>query len=379
MLYISNYLIKLTAITVLICRQKKIKWLQVYILLSLYLFIGCNVITGPGDAELERVEETAEKVVEEAEINDTVVLKEGNFVIGILQFMEHQALDDTRAGILDAMESEGLVQGSNLKLIYENALGDHTACHLIADYFVQEDVDLIIAIATPAAHAAANAVQFRDIPVIFAAVTEPQAAGIVDNWEKPGVSVTGVSDLTPVRALMEMSLEIMPDTENIGVVYNDEEINSVVQVKLSINAAHDLGVNIVEAVANHRDEVTPAAEGLVGQVDVIWIPTDNLVLEAFDSIYQVMTESRVPVIGASTQFAAQGAICATGFEYYDLGIQAGVMVVETLMGADPALTPVQQPTDILIAINLKAAETIGYKIPFELMLMADDIYTGNEK
>lgn len=376
---LSNYLPKRITINVLICRQKKIKLLQIYIFLALCLLTGCNVITDPGDVEMERVEEKAEKVVEEAEIDDVALLEEGNFVIGILQFMEHQALDDTRAGILDAMELEGLIQGSNLKVIYENALGDQTACYLIADNFVQDNVDLIIAIATPAAQAAASAVQFRDIPVIFAAVTEPYAAGVVDDWDKPGVSVTGVSDLTPVRALMEMALEIMPDTENIGVVYNDEEINSVVQVILSREAAAELGVTIVESVANHRDQVMPAAEDLAGQVDVIWTPTDNLILEAFDSIYQVMKESRVPVIGASTQFAAQGALCATGFEYYDLGIQAGAMVVEALRGADPALTPVQQPTEILIAINLQAAEHIGYRIPFELMLMADNIYTGNEK
>ena len=361
-------------------RQERAGWLMVFFFLSLFFFPGCNEIADPAGTKPEPAEKTAEKTVEETETEtetetkENAVLEEGNFVIGILQFMEHQALSDTRSGILDAMEAEGLSQAENLTVKYKNALGDVATCQSIAESFVQEEVDLIIAIATPAVQAAAEAAKSRNIPVLFAAVTEPQAAGVVDDWEKPGVPVTGVSDLTPVRALMEMALEIMPDTENIGVVYNDEEVNSVVQVDLSKEAAAELGVNVVEAVANQRDEITPAAEALVGQVDVIWIPTDNLVLEAFDSIYQVMQESQIPVIGASTQFAAQGAICATGFEYYDLGFQAGIMVADVLRGADPSITPIQLPTEILIAINLQAAENIGYPIPFEFLLMADEIF-----
>lgn len=375
----AKHLQKSAATIKAIRRQRRVVGFALFFLFYLYGFPGCSEVADPPGMRQEPVEETAEKALEEAKSKENAVLEDGDFVIGVLQFTEHQALNDAWSGILDAMNAEGLAQDENLTVKYKNALGSVNACQTIAKHFAQDDVDLIIALATPAVQAAAEAAYSRDIPVVFAAVTEPQAAGVVNDWQKPGTQVTGVSDLTPVWALMEMALEIMPDTQNIGVVYNDEEVNSVIQVDLSKEAATALDVNVVESVARKRAEITPAAEALIGKVDVIWIPTDNLILEAFDSIYRVMENSQIPVIGASTQFAAQGALCATGFEYYDLGFQAGIMVAEILRGADPAVTPVQQPTDILIAINLKAAENIGYHIPFEFLLMADELYFEVER
>jgi len=293
------------------------------------------------------------------------------FHIGILQFTEHKALDAVHSGILDALEKGGLKQGLNIKIDYHNSQGDRDRCRLTMEKFVEERVDLIVAIATPSAQAA---VEQEDIPVLFAAVTEPQKAGLVESWEEPNTNATGVSDLNPVEALLDMTMEVVPDAENIGVIYNDTEVNSVVQVELSRQIADELGVNIVEARAQNPEDVGAVAEKLVNKADVIWVPTDNTVLSAFDQLIEIMERHKIPVVGASTEFAMQGAMYATGYDYYILGLQAGDMALELIGGADPAVMPVQMSTEIHIAINMHSAEKIGYSIPFEVLVITDQIF-----
>lgn len=328
----------------------------VMLLLAVGLLGGCETAPEP-EPEPPEEEETAE--VE-------------TYAIGIVQFVEHPALDAVRQGILDALADEGLVEGDNLAVDYKNAQAEPATCVTISEGFVSDGVDLIVAIATPAVQAAATAA--TEIPVVFAAVTEPQEAGVVESWDRPNTNVTGVSDLNPVKELLEMGLEIVPGAENMGVIYNTGEVNSVVQVELAKEAAQELGVNIVESVATHTGEVGTAAEALIGNADLIWIPTDNTAITAFHSIVKVMEDSNIPVIGASTEFAELGAVAAIGFDYYDLGYQAGILAAEVLRGADPAVTPVQLPTEIFYAINPSAAEGIGIELPQALVDRAELVY-----
>jgi len=291
--------------------------------------------------------------------------------IGILQFAEHSALDAVHSGMLDALEAAGLKQDLHINIDYYNSQGNPHRCQATIEQFVEDSVDLIVAIATPSAQAA---VEQKEIPVLFAAVTEPQKAGLIETWEEPNTNATGVSDLNPIEALLDMTMEVVPEVENIGVVYNDTEVNSVIQVELSRQIAEDLGVNIVKASAENPEEVGTMAEKLVNEVDVIWIPTDNTVLAAFDKLIKIMERDNIPVVGASTEFAMQGAMYATGYDYYVIGLQAGDMAVEVISGTDPSVMPVQMSSDIHIAINMQSAKEIGYRIPFEVLLITDQIY-----
>ena len=294
-----------------------------------------------------------------------------SFHIGVLQFAEHPALDAVYSGIIEALDTAGLKSGQHTHIDYYNSRGDPNRCRLTIEKFVEDRVDLIVAIATPSAQAA---VEQKDIPVLFAAVTEPREAGLVETWENPNTNATGVSDLTPVEALLDMTMEVVPDAQDIGVVYNATEVNSVVQVELSRQVADELGINIVTASAESPEEVGEMAEKLADKVDVIWVPTDNTVLSAFHELTEIMDRHNMPVVGASTEFAMEGAMYATGYDYHALGLQAGDMAVELISGVDPAVMPVQMPTEIHIAINMQSAEKIGYRIPFEVLVIADQIF-----
>ncbi len=292
--------------------------------------------------------------------------------LGILQFAQIPALDSAREGILKALAYEGFVEGENLVVHYQNAEGDFERCEAIAEEFLKIGVDLIIATATPAVQAVAAVA--KDIPVVFAAVTEPQRAGVVESWERPGRNVTGVSDLNPVGALLEMVLAIVPHAQKFGVIYNANEINSVVQVEISRRIAEEIGIEIIEAAVTRPGEVRQAAAELAGEADIIWVPSDNTIMSAFDTVVEEIKAKNKMAFGANIKFAEMGAVCAIGFDYFELGLQAGVMVAAIIRGADPALMPVQIPTEIHIAINLDMAEKVGYKIPFEVLLVADEIF-----
>ncbi|UMZ72801.1 ABC transporter substrate-binding protein [Natranaerofaba carboxydovora] len=299
------------------------------------------------------------------------VLPDKNINIGLLQYIEHQALDSVKSGIIDAIKKADLKDNYNIRIDYQNAHGEQQKCQLIVDQFVKDGVDLIVAIATPAAEAASKQ---KEVPVVFAAVTEPQTAGLVESWEKPNTNVTGVSDLTPVEALLDMAIAAMPNAENIGVIYNDAEINSVVQIELSYEISKELGINIIEKQVTGPSEVESMAETLANKVDIVWVPTDNTVLAAIKPLINTMNKYNIPVIGASTEFARGGAMYATGYDYYLLGLQSGDMAIEVLKGANIADIPVRTPSEIRIAINMKTADEIGYQIPFEMMLIADEVY-----
>ena len=294
------------------------------------------------------------------------------FNIGIVQLVEHAALDDARMGTIQALADEGFVEGQNLNIDFKNAQGEPATAVIISQGFVADNLDLIIAITTPAVQAAATATQ--DIPIVFNSVTDPQEAGVVESWEQPNTNVTGVSDLNPVKETLELILEIQPGTKNVGIIYNTGEVNSVVQADIAKSLASDLNINIVEATVTHTGEVGTAAEALVGKVDAIFLPTDNTSMTAFHSILRVTEENGIMVVGSATEFAELGAVAAIGFNYYDLGYQSGIMAAQVLKGANPAEMPVQLPTKVFYAINEAAAQKIGITLPQGLVDRAEIKY-----
>lgn len=294
--------------------------------------------------------------------------------IGITQIVTHPALDANRQGFIDQMVEEGFIEGENVAYDYRTPEGDMTVAASIAQKFVTDEVDLILAIATPTAQACVQAVEGTDIKIVFGSVTDPVAAGLVDSWDNPGGSVTGISDWADVATQIQLLVDIMPDAKKLGVIYNAGEVNSVVQVDELKKVAPGLGITeIVEATAATTADVLAAAQSLVGRVDVIWIPTDNTVVSAFESVVKVSEENMIPLFAADVATVERGAIGTPGIDYYQLGRECGQVAARILRGENPADIPVKKVDMTDLFLNPSAAERMGITIPQSVLDKATNI------
>lgn len=291
--------------------------------------------------------------------------------IGIMQIVEHPALDAARQGFVDALAEAGYKPGVKVVYDVQNAQGDMATAQLIAQKFVAAKVDLILAIATPTAQAAAKATD--RIPILITAVTDPVAAGLVKSIQKPGGNVTGTSDLNPVADQLKLLQELAPKVRRVGIIYNAGETNSLVQVEMARKAADRLGLKVVEATVSNSSGVYQAAESLLGKVDAIYVPTDNTVVSALEAVLKVAQKGKLPVIGGEGETVKRGALATVGIDYYRLGRQTGKMAVEILKGKNPGEMPIQYQEELRLIINLKAARAIGLEVPPALLQRADEI------
>lgn len=288
--------------------------------------------------------------------------------IGITQIVEHPALDAAREGFKKALADAGYEEGKNVTYDEQNAQGDQKNAATIASKFASDNVDLVLAIATPTAQAVAQAIQ--DIPVLFTAVTDPVAAELVDSNEKPGGNVTGTNDLNPVADQVKLIKDVVPDAKTVGVVYSSGEVNSEVQVKLAEKAAKDLGLELKKATVANSSEIGQAVQSLKG-VDALYIPTDNNVTAGIEAIVQFAEANKTPLFGAEGNQVASGAIATFGINYTDLGYQTGEMAVKILKGeAKPATMPVESSKKLEAYVNLGAAQRMGVTLPDDLVAEA---------
>ncbi|MDX5400145.1 MAG: ABC transporter substrate-binding protein, partial [Actinomycetes bacterium] len=208
------------------------------------------------------------------------------------------------------------------------------------------------------------------VPILFTAVTDPVSADLVDSLEAPGGNATGTSDANPVMEQLELVKRLNPDATTVGIVYSSGEVNSQVQVDWAKDAAAELGLEIVEAAISTSAEVQQAAESL--DVDAFYVPTDNTVVSALESVIQVAEDKQILTIAAEGDSVARGTVATYGIDYYQLGYQTGEMAVKILRGeADPASMPVETQSDLQLYLNLAAAERMGVTIPEDLLAEAD--------
>ncbi len=284
--------------------------------------------------------------------------------IGISQIVSHPSLDAARDGFKAALADAGY----DVEYDEQNAQGDQSIAASIAGKFASEDLDMILAIATPTAISVAQAV--TDIPVLFTAVTDPVDAGLVASLESPGGNVTGTSDAVPVSDLLELVTRLSPDAKTVGIVYNPGESNAVTQVEWAQDAAADLGLEIVLATADTSNGVQQAAESL--DVDAFFVITDNTVVSALETLIQVAETKGIPVIASEGDSVARGAIATIGISYYDLGYQTGEMAVKILKGeVTTDSMPVETQSELAVYLNTGAAERMGVTIPADLLAEAD--------
>jgi putative ABC transport system substrate-binding protein len=287
--------------------------------------------------------------------------------VAITQIVEHPALDACRKGV----EEELKAQGIDVTWSYESAQGNPGTAGQIARKFVGDAPDAIVAISTPSAQAVVAAT--KDIPVVFTAVTDPVGAKLIANPEKPGGNVTGMTDLSPIAAHLDLIARITPNAKKIGVIYNPGEANSVTLVGLVKEHAPAHGMTIVEAAAPRSNDVLAAARSLVGKVDAVYVPTDNTVVSALEGVIKTGIENKLPIYAGDTDSVPRGAIAALGFNYYDVGRQTGAIVARVLMGEKPGDIAVQGIEKTELAVNPKSAEAMGVTIPAEVIAEAKTV------
>ncbi len=296
----------------------------------------------------------------EGKANDT---EKDSFKIAISQYVEHPSLDATREGFMAALKDAGLIEKENLTVDYSNAQADSTNNMSIAQKIAGEKYDLVLGIATPPAIALAG--QVKNSPVLFAAVTDPLDAKLVDNLDKPGGNISGASDTNPeaITKLMDFISANFKDVKNVGVVLNQGEPNAVIMADIAEKQLEKNGIKMVRATVTNTSEVKQAAESLVGRADAIYITLDNTVVEAVNSVIQVANDNDIPFFSADRDTVENGAFATIGFKYYDHGYQVGQMAVEVLKnGKKVGDLKVTVPDKLDLILNLKAAAEQGIEV-----------------
>lgn len=292
--------------------------------------------------------------------------------IGIVQIVEHPSLNTIRESIIKELAEKGFKDGDNIIIDYQNAQNDQTNLKTICHKFAGSRYDLIIAIATPSAQAAAG--ETRDIPVLFSAVTDPVGAGLVSDLKKPDKNVTGTSDAVSAEKIMELAQRITPDIKRIGALYNSGETNSVSVVKNLKEYAQKNGMTVVEATVTNSSEVQQAVQSLAGKVDAIFSPIDNTVASAMPVVTKVANQEKIPVYVGADSMVKDGGLATCGINYEVLGKETGDMAADILNGKKISDIPVRVMTDMDIYLNKSTADQIGVKIPEDVLKAAVKVF-----
>ena len=286
--------------------------------------------------------------------------------IGVLQLVEHAALDAAYQGFIDSLAEDGYVDGDTIEVDYQNAQGDQANLMTMSERFVKDNVDLILAIATPAAQAVAAAT--TEIPILITAVTDPVAAKLAESMEVPGMNVTGTTDAGPIDKQLALLQEMFPEIETLGVIYNSSEVNSEVQAKQAEEIAKSMGWEVRFGTITSVNDIEQVALSMIGRVQAIYAPTDNTIASAMPNLVKVAEEKKIPIMCGEPGMVEAGGLVSIGIDYYKLGFQTGKMAVQILKGeAEPASMPIESLTDADIVINLNFAKAIGYEVSQDLL------------
>ena len=293
---------------------------------------------------------------------------ENHYTIGIGQFGPHGSLDNCREGFLLGLAEEGIVEGENLTVKYQNANFDGSTTNTIAQAFVSDKVDLICAIATPMAQAAYNAAEGSDIPVVFTAITDVELAGLTEG------NITGTSDMLPVEDQLKLIRAMMPDAKRIGILYTTSESNSISTIATYKELAPNYGFEIVDTGVATQADVPLAVDNLVTKVDCISNLTDNTVVGALPVILDAAGEKNIPVFGSEIEQVKLGCVAAEGLDYIDLGKQTGRMAAKVLTGeAKASEIPYEVLKESQLTINSDVMAELNLTLPEDMMSRATDV------
>lgn len=335
---------------------------------------GCSAQKG-GDATTAAPSAQADTTAEASQGGTAGETDGKTYVIGIGQFAEHGSLDNCRTGFMQGLLEEGLVEGENLTVMYENSQADGGTANQIIDNFVAKKADLICAIATPMAQSAYSAAKKDNIPVIFTAVTDPVMAELANADGTPVGEITGTSDKLPVENQLAMIRTILPDAKKIGIMYSTSEINSVSAIEEYKEAAADYGFEIVESGVSSTADIPLAADNLLEKVDCINNLTDNTVVSSLPVILDKAGKKGIPVFGSEIEQVRIGCLATVGLDYISLGEQTGRMAAKVLKGEKKAS---EMNFEIIEEAafygNNKVAENLGIAIPESLSSTAAGMF-----
>ena len=249
--------------------------------------------------------------------------------IGVLQYVEHPSLSATRKGFIEELKEEGYVDGKNIKIDYQNAQGDQSNLQTISQSLI-EDNDVMLAIATPAAQSLSSLTKGK--PILFTAVTDPVSAKLVKSMDNVGGNVTGTSDMSPINKQVELLKKVFPNTKKVGIMYTTSERNSEVQVEEAKKYFKEAGIETVIKGISSTNDIQDTAKSLMSQTEVIFIPTDNTIVSAINTLVDLSKETKVPVVGSDAGSVEKGVLFTYGTNYEALGRQTGKLAGRVLRG-----------------------------------------------
>ena len=289
----------------------------------------------------------------------------GKIKIGILQLVEHDALDASYRGFVDGLKEAGYEDGKNIIIDYQNAQGEQANCITIGQKFINDKSDLILAIATPAAQAVAN--MTKDIPILITAVTDPADSKLVNDNNAPGGNVTGTSDLTPVESQIELLTEITPNVKTVGLLYCSSEQNSVFQINMAKRKLDSMGIKHIDLTVSNPNEIQQVLQSAIGKVEAVYTPTDNMIAAGMATVALVAEPAKLPVVCGEGGMTRLGGTATYGISYYELGKLTSTQAVSILKGEkNPAEMPIEYLQKFDLIVNTNMVESIGLTIPESL-------------
>ena len=341
--------------------------------LTVSMLAGCgsktNETTAAADAQTESAADEKESGADESG-SAAATTSDKTYKIGVLQYVQHDALDASNDGFFAALDDLGVKYDAD----QQNAAGEASSCQTIAETLVNNGNDLIFAIATPAAQSVAGTT--ADIPILLTAVTDPAESGLVESNDAPGGNVTGTSDLTPVTEQIDLLKELIPDAKTVGVLYCSAESNSVLQADMAKEACKAAGLEASDYTVSSSNEIQTVVESMIGKVDAIYAPTDNMIAAGMATVAMIANENKIPVICGEEGMVKEGGLATYGINYYKLGYKTGEMAAKVLTeGADPASMPVEylSAEECSLLINKETADTLGIDVS---SYDADSLYTA---
>ncbi|WP_052507250.1 ABC transporter substrate-binding protein [Desulfonatronovibrio magnus] len=294
--------------------------------------------------------------------------KASEYRLIIAQSIKHPALDDVSKGIQDYFTEK------NIPASFQSYILNSETSHEYLQWIADHSPHLILTIGTQASQIALEKV--TSIPVVFSAVTDPVGAGLVDDLNSPGRLVTGLTDMSPVAAQLDMIIRIQPKLESLGMVYSEFEQNAVKIKDYLKLIAENHGIRLVTAPVTRQDMVLDRASDILEDIDALYVSTDNYVVSSIADLARLCASHKAPLYAADSSSVESGAVASLSINYYRMGLQTGAMSLRILNGADPKSMPVEKPRKFTIAINVQAAEEMEVSLPMDILIAADMVYSS---
>ena len=284
-----------------------------------------------------------------------VQAQEETINIGVVQYVEHEALDAVLKGFQETLDNSAY--GDRIEWDINNASGDQSSLQSLSEK-VARDNDILFAIATPAAQTLAAVEQEK--PIFIAAVTDPVESGLADSIEAPGGNITGTSDMAPIEEQVDLLIRNFPDVETVGLIYNSSEVNSQVQAGVAVELLEEQGLATDVQTVISTNDISQVMNALVGNVDAMFMVTDNTIDSAITLVGDIAKEAGIPTIGSSDSVVRTNGLATLSNSYEDYGVQTAEMVIRMLdEDLNPGEMEIELGKDFQIVVNEDFAEAIG--------------------